>query len=231
MSRAKLLVVDDEPTLCDTLKFNLELEGFTVDTAYSAEEALTMPLADYALILLDVMMGEISGFKLAKIIKESSNLAHIPIIFCTAKDSEDDMVDGLQLGGDDYITKPYSIRNVMARVNAVLRRSATARPTTVDNGLLCCGGLSVNPQLKKCSVDGNDVRLPRKEFEILSLLLANPGKIFSRTEILRSIWPEDVVVLERVVDVNVTRLRSKIGRYGKLIVSRSGYGYVFDPKD
>lgn len=231
MGRAKLLVVDDEPTLCDTLKFNLELEGFDVDTAYSAEEALTMPLTDYSLILLDVMMGEISGFKLAKIIKESSKLAHIPIIFCTAKDSEDDMVSGLQLGGDDYITKPYSIRNVVARVNAVLRRSATVRSTIGDNNLLCFGGLAVNPQLKKCSVDGNDVRLPRKEFEILSLLLANPGKIFSRAEILRSIWPEDVVVLERVVDVNVTRLRSKIGPYGKLIVSRSGYGYVFDPKD
>lgn len=224
-------MVDDEPTLCDTLKFNLELEGFDVDTAYSAEEALTLPLTDYSLILLDVMMGEISGFKLAKIIKESSKLAHIPIIFCTAKGSEDDMVAGLQLGGDDYITKPYSIRNVIARVNAVLRRSTIVRSTTDDNSLLRCGGLSVNPQLKKCSVDGNDVRLPRKEFEILSLLLANPGKIFSRTDILSSIWPEDVVVLERVVDVNVTRLRSKIGPYGKLIVSRSGYGYVFDPKD
>lgn len=231
MIRARLLVVDDEPTLCDTLKFNLELEGFAVDTAYSAEEAITLPLADYSLILLDVMMGEISGFKLAKIIKESPKLAHIPIIFCTAKDSEDDMVSGLQLGGDDYITKPYSIRNVIARVNAVLRRTAGAAQLADSGSVLSCGGLSVDSVQKKCIVDGMEVRLPRKEFEILSLLLANPGKIFSRGEILGRIWPEDVVVLERVVDVNVTRLRSKIGKYGRFIVSRSGYGYVFDPKD
>lgn len=231
MIRARLLVVDDEPTLCDTLKFNLELEGFAVDTAYSAEEAITLPLADYSLILLDVMMGEISGFKLAKIIKESPKLAHIPIIFCTAKDSEDDMVSGLQLGGDDYITKPYSIRNVIARVNAVLRRTAGAAQLADSGSVLSCGGLSVDSVQKKCIVDGMEVRLPRKEFEVLSLLLANPGKIFSRGEILGRIWPEDVVVLERVVDVNVTRLRSKIGKYGRFIVSRSGYGYVFDPKD
>lgn len=230
MIRARLLVVDDEPTLCDTLKFNLELEGFAVDTAYSAEEAITLPLVDYSLILLDVMMGEISGFKLAKIIKESPKLAHIPIIFCTAKDSEDDMVSGLQLGGDDYITKPYSIRNVIARVNAVLRRTAGAAQLADSGSVLSCG-LSVDSVQKKCIVDGMEVRLPRKEFEILSLLLANPGKIFSRGEILGRIWPEDVVVLERVVDVNVTRLRSKIGKYGRFIVSRSGYGYVFDPKD
>lgn len=229
MIRAKLLVVDDEPTLCDTLKFNLELEGFDVDTAYSAEEALALPLADYSMILLDVMMGEINGFKLAEIIKNSPKLAHVPIIFCTAKDSEDDMVSGLQLGGDDYITKPYSIRNVVARVNAVLRRSVGGRPAPAATGELSFGGMSVNTELKKCTVDGVDVRLPRKEFEILSLLLAHSGKIFSRGEILAKIWPEDVVVLERVVDVNVTRLRSKIGRYGRLIVSRSGYGYVFDP--
>lgn len=231
MIRARLLVVDDEPTLCDTLKFNLELEGFAVDTAYSAEEAITLPLADYSLILLDVMMGEISGFKLAKIIKESPKLAHIPIIFCTAKDSEDDMVSGLQLGGDDYITKSYSIRNVIARVNAVLRRTAGAAQLADSGSVLSCGGLSVDSVQKKCIVDGMEVRLPRKEFEVLSLLLANPGKIFSRGEILGRIWPEDVVVLERVVDVNVTRLRSKIGKYGRFIVSRSGYGYVFDPKD
>lgn len=231
MNQTKLLVVDDEQTLCDTLKFNLELEGFSVDTAYSAEEALTLPLSEYSLILLDVMMGEISGFKLAKIIKSSATLAHIPIIFCTAKDDEDDMVAGLQLGGDDYITKPYSIRNVVARVNAVLRRSSQSVPVAQPSCVLSCGGLLVNSELKTCSIDGEDVRLPRKEFEILSLLLSNPRKIFSRGEILRAIWPEDVVVLERVVDVNVTRLRSKIGVYGKLIVSRSGYGYVFEPKD
>lgn len=228
MSQYRLLVVDDEPTLCDTLKFNLELEGYEVDTAYSAEQALAMPVASYSLILLDVMMGEMSGFEMARALKNDQATASVPIIFCTAKGAEDDMVAGLNLGADDYIAKPYSIRNVLARVRTVLRR--TTRPEAAqadDTGDLVYEGLRVNTRLKRCTVDGNEVRLPRKEFEILALLLANPGNIFSREEILRSIWPDDVIVLERVVDVNVTRLRSKIGPYGKLIVTRSGYGYGF----
>lgn len=220
----RLLVVDDEPTLCDALKFNLELEGYQVDTAYSAEDALTLDLRQYNLILLDVMMGEISGFQMAKILKKSPELKAIPIIFCTAKDSEDDMVDGLSLGADDYISKPYSIRNVLARVKTVLRRvQRDPKPTDV----ISYDGLSVDPATKRCFVDGSEIKLPRKEFEILCLLLSNPGKIYSRNEILKQIWPEKVVVLDRVVDVNVTRLRAALGKYGKMIITRSGYGYGF----
>lgn len=218
-------MVDDESTLCDTLRFNLELEGYAVDTAYSAEEALALRLTDYSLILLDVMMGEISGLQMARIMKHNPELRHIPIIFCTAKDAEDDMVEGLDLGADDYIAKPYSIRNVIARVKSVLRRSAPTAPATAAT--LTFEGLVANPELKSCMVDGREVRLPRKEFEILCLLLSNPGKIFSREEILHKIWPDEVVVLERVIDVNITRLRSKIGPYGRMIVTRSGYGYGF----
>lgn len=224
----KLLVVDDEPTLCDILKFNLELEGYMVDTAYSAEDALTLDLTQYALILLDVMMGDISGFDMARTMKNSPLFASIPIIFCTAKDTENDMIDGLDIGADDYIAKPYSIRNVLARVKTVLRRMGQSQLSLQDEeGILRFEGLIVNPEQKQCIVDGVDVKLPKKEFEILSLLLSNPGRIYSRNEILKLIWPEDVVVLDRVVDVNVTRLRSAIGLYGKLIVTRSGYGYGF----
>lgn len=220
----RILVVDDEPTLCDTLKFNLEMEGYEVDTAYSAEEALTLDLSTYALVLLDVMMGQISGFQMAQLMKQRNEWKNVPIIFCTAKGDEDSMVSGLGLGADDYIAKPYSIRNVLARVKTVLRR--TTPPS--NSALLQYGGLILKPELKTCMVDGVSVKLPRKEFEILSLLLAHPGRIYSREEILNSVWPENVVVLDRVIDVNVTRLRSKLGPYGKNIITRSGYGYGFE---
>lgn len=219
----RVLVVDDEPTLCDTLKFNLEIEGYDVTTAYSAEEALALDLRQYDLVLLDVMMGEMSGFDMARTMKRTPELASIPIIFCTAKDTEDDMIGGLNLGADDYIAKPYSIRNVLARVKTVLRRTRGTSHTDE----IRYEGLVVTPSTKRCVVDGVEVKLPRKEYEILSLLLSNPGRIFSRGEILERIWPDDVVVLDRVVDVNVTRLRSAIGPYGKNIVTRSGYGYGF----
>lgn len=226
MDTSKILVVDDEATLCDTLKFNLEIEGYEVDTAYSAEEAMTLDLKQYDLILLDIMMGEKSGFDMARAMKKDPQLARVPIIFCTARDAEDDMVAGLNLGADDYIAKPYSIRNVLARVRTVLRRTSQ-HETAASESPTSFEGLSVDPSLKRCTVDGTEVRLPRKEFEILCLLLSNRGRIFSREEILGRIWPEEVVVIDRVVDVNITRLRSKIGRYGKMIVTRSGYGYGF----
>lgn len=226
MERVKILVVDDEPTLCEALKFNLELEGYAVDTAYSAEEAMSMRLSDYSLVLLDVMMGEISGFQMARIMKNNPELSGIPIIFCTAKNDEDDMVGGLNIGADDYITKPYSIRNVLARVKTVLRRAAL-QPNPGHSDELSFEGILVNMELKRCVVDGNEVKLPRKEFEILCLFMSNPGRVFSRDEIISRIWPEEIVVLERVVDVNITRLRSKLGCYGKHIVTRSGYGYGF----
>lgn len=221
----RILVVDDEETLCDTLRFNLELEGYSVDTAYSAEEALAMDLSGYSLILLDVMMGEISGFQMARIIKKNPVLADIPIIFCTAKDTEDDMVDGLNLGADDYIAKPYSVRNIIARVKSVLRRSSPRNEHSTASDCIVFEGLTVNKSLKRCTVDTTEVKLPRKEFEMLCLMLENPGKIFSREEFLKRIWPEEIIVVDRVVDVNITRLRSKLGRYGKMIVTRSGYGY------
>lgn len=228
--KKQILVVDDEETLCEALKFNLEAEGYDVDVATSAEEALSKGISSYDLILLDIMMGEISGLQLAKIIKTSPATADTPIIFCTARDSEDDMIEGLDLGADDYIMKPYSLRNVMARVRTVLRRSDTIRrhaAAAEQSESIDYMGLSVIPSMKRCVVDGVDVSMPRKEFEILLKLLSNRGQIFSRDELLKSIWPDEVVVVDRVVDVNINRIRQKIGRYGKNIVTRTGYGYGF----
>ena len=224
----RLLVVDDEDTLCEALRFNLEAEGYAVDTAGSAEEVLAMDVSGYDLLLLDIMMGEISGIQLAKILKANPATASIPIIFCTAKDAEDDMVDGLELGADDYIVKPYSLRNVLARVKTVLRRtSGDKQKAEHDNDKVAYEGLIIIPSGKHCIVDGEDVVLPKKEFEILLKLVRNVGRVFTREELLKEIWCDDVNVFERVVDVNITRIRQKIGRYGSLIKSRSGYGYGF----
>lgn len=220
----RILVVDDEDTLCEILRLNLEIEGYEADVAHSAEEALEMGLTNYSLLLLDVMMGEMSGFDLARKMRHDPEMAKIPIIFLTAKDNEDDMVAGLGIGGDDYISKPYSVRNVMARVKALLRRSNG----NWDGGsVLREGTLQLDVVQKVCRLDGEPVKMPRKELELLTLLMSNPGKVFSREEILSEVWPEEVVVVNRVVDVNITRLRSKLGPYGKLIMTRSGYGYGF----
>ena len=225
----KLLVVDDEETLCEVLKLNLENEGYDVDVAYSAEQALSMNLQPYSLILLDVMMGEISGFKMAKILKANHETANIPIIFCTAKETEDDMVMGLNIGADDYITKPYTIRNVLARVKSVLRRTTKINLNS-DNETISFESMNIDTVFKRCSIDGEEIKLTKKEFEILVLFLKNRGRIFSRDEILSKIWSNDVIVVDRTIDVNITRLRQKIGKYGQYIITRSGYGYGFKDK-
>ena len=227
---AKILVVDDEETLCEALRFNIEAAGYLCDTALSAEEALGLDISAYDLVLLDIMMGEISGLQMARILKANPRTASIPIIFCTARDTDDDMIGGLDLGADDYITKPYSIRNVLARIRTVLRRAqpAPAAASREEAGeVLRFEGVEIHPSGKVCLVDGQQVKLPRKEFEILCTLVSHPGRVFSREELLDRIWPENTVVLERVVDVNVTRLRGKLGPYGSHIVTRSGYGYLF----
>lgn len=226
--KKKILVVDDEEALCDGLGFNLEAEGYHVDTAYSAEEALARDLAGYDLILLDIMMGEISGTQLARIMKSNPATASVPIIFCTARDTEEDMISGLDLGADDYIMKPYSLKAVLARIRTVLRRtSATAESAKTDSDVVSYKGLVLSAKNRTCMVDGAEVKMPKKEFEILLKLISNRGQVFTRAELLNEIWPDEVVVLDRVVDVNITRIRQKVGIYGKNIVTRSGYGYGF----
>ena len=231
MATERILIVDDEETLCEVLQLNLENEGYDVDTALSAEEALLLDLKKYSLILLDVMMGEISGIKMAKMLKSDVTTADIPIIFCTARDTEDDMVMGLNLGADDYIMKPYTIRNVIARVKSVLRRTSAHKTQTAATNeklnVLKVEGLLIDLEFKRCIVDGEEVKLARKEFELLNYLILHRGKICSREQILSSIWSDEVVVLDRTIDVNITRLLSKIGKYGSYIVTRSGFGYGF----
>ena len=230
MAVERILIVDDEETLCEVLKLNLENEGYDVDIALSAEEALTYNLQTYSLILLDIMMGDISGIKMAKMLKADISTADIPIIFCTARDTEDDMVMGLNLGADDYIMKPYTVRNVIARVKSVLRRTASHKVGNVSAekpNRLVVEGLCLDLEFKRCTVDGEEVKLARKEFELLAYLIQHRGKICSREQILSHIWSDEVVVLDRTIDVNITRLRSKIGAYGSYIVTRSGFGYGF----
>lgn len=223
----RILVTDDEEDLCEILKFNLETEGYIVDTAHSAEEALALNLQNYDLILLDVMMGEISGFMMASIMRKSDNLKHIPIIFITARDSENDMLTGFNIGGDDYISKPFSIKEVQARIKALLRRTTTTTDELPKDEIQY-ETLRLDLLRKKCYIGNEEKSLTKKEFEILRLLLTHRNQVFSREEILAQIWSDETYVLDRTIDVNITRLRKKIAPYDRCIVTRLGYGYCFE---
>ena len=207
----RILVVDDEQDLCEILKFNLETDGYTVETANSAEEALQMDIKSFDLLLLDVMMGGMSGFAMAKKLKADPETKDIPVVFLTARDTENDTVTGFNLGADDYISKPFSIREVLVRIRAVLRRTAERNGEQQSN-VLRYQGLELNLDKKTVSIDGEDVPFTKTEFEILHLLLDEKGRVFSRQELIDRIWPKDVLVLDRTVDVNITRLRKKIGK-------------------
>lgn len=222
----KILVVDDEQDLLEILKFNLETEGYEVETAASAEEALTLDIGSFNLMLLDVMMGGMSGFAMARKLKDNPATAAIPIIFLTARDTENDTLTGFSLGADDYISKPFSIREVLVRVRAVIRR--TADPATTSANVLRYQGIEMNLDKKTVTIEGTSVPFTKTEFELLHLLLEERGRVFSRQELIDRVWPKDVLVLDRTVDVNITRLRKKIGPFAKCIVTRLGFGYYFD---
>lgn len=228
----RILIVDDEQDICEILQYNLETEGYDVTTANSAEEALMLPLTDFSLILLDVMMGEMSGFQMAHRLKDNPATAQIPIIFITALDDEDNTVRGLNIGADDYIAKPLSMKEVKARVGAVLRRATSTSSSMVDNHNevheVNYQGITLNLDSKMATLDGQELALTKLEFELLSLFLTHLNKVFSREDLLARCWPQDVFVLDRTVDVNITRLRKKIGIYGKQIRTRIGYGYCFE---
>lgn len=225
MEQKRILVVDDEQDLCDILLYNLRAAGYQAEAVYSAEEALDK-VQSFDLLLLDVMMPGLSGFELARRLKDNEATATTPIIFLTAKDTEEDMLHGFGLGADDYIKKPFSVREVVARAKAVLSRSLP-QPLKKE-GSLEYEGLSIDLSHKSVTVDDEAVALTKTEFELLALLLSHRGKVLSRQDILDSVWPQDVIVTDRTVDVNVTRMRKKIGRYGQMIVSRQGFGYVFE---
>ncbi len=220
---AHILIVDDEPGICEILEFNLTSEGFAVTSAPSAEEALRLLRPEHELILLDVMMGGMSGYKMAETLRRQGN--HTPIIFLTAKDTENDMLTGFSVGGDDYISKPFSIKEVVARVKAVLRRKA---PRGEEGGVLECGPLRIDPALKEAYVSGERIALTRTEFQLLALLASQPGRVFSRENLIDILWKETPYITERTVDVHITRLRKKLGEAAAAISSRPGFGYRFD---
>lgn len=234
MTSKKILVVDDEEDLCEILSFNLRKAGFETDVAYSAEEAYLKLKNNYDLLLLDVMMGAISGFKLAELVREDYS-TEIPIIFITAKDRENDKLQGFGLGADDYISKPFSVKEVIARVNAVLSRSSgntnIKKENKVQGNTLLFNAIRIDATSKKVTLGGKEIKLTRKEFEILFMLAQEQGKIFSRPDILDKIWNDEAYVMERTVDVHIARLRKKIEPFGHYIVNRSGYGYCFDPNN
>ncbi len=230
MDKYRILVVDDEEAICEILQLTLAAEGYDVDVAYSAEEALKLDIKSYSLLLLDIMMGEMSGYKMLQKLRENSETSAIPVIFCSAKDTKDDTITGLNLGADDYIAKPFLGREVVARVKSVLRRASTPAATNAaaqQSATIEFMSLSLDLNRKQCSIDGVDVPMTKKEFEILSLLLQNRNTIFSRQDILNRVWDDEVVVVDRTIDVFITRLRKKIGSLGSHIVTRLGYGYGF----
>ncbi len=222
----RILVVEDEEDINEILQFNLESEGYHVDTAFSAEEALKKDLTGYDLMILDVMMGKISGFSLAQKIKKELKL-EVPIIFLTARDTENDLLTGFNLGADDYMTKPFSIRELQARVKAVLKR-IKIMPKKSNAISLKAGEIVIDFESKRLLIGNKKIELTRKEYEIISLMVKTPGRIYSREEILRRIWDSDVIVLDRTVDVNITRLRRKMEEYGSYIRNKPGFGYYFE---
>lgn len=226
-TNTRILVVDDEKDICEILEFNLENEGYVIDIAYSAEMALDLLIHKPDLILLDVMMGGMSGFKMADKLRKEGNA--VPIIFLTAKDTENDMLTGFSIGADDYISKPFSIKEVQARVKSVLRRSMLKDDSNrSENEKIVKGDLEIDLTSKRVFMLGDEISLTKTEFNILTLLLENEGRVFSRSEILDKAWKDEGVVLERTVDVHITRLRKKIGLYGDKIENKTGHGYVFN---
>lgn len=214
----KILIVDDEIDLLEILAFNLQKAGFEVSTATSGAEAIdSLQYTPASLILLDVMMSGIDGFQTAKILRESGNST--PIIFLTAKDTENDLLEGFASGADDYISKPFSVREVVARVKAVLLR-APMSPLK-----LSFENIEIDPTNKAVTINGEPLTLTKTEFSILETLTRKAGKVFSREELIAKVWGSEIYVEERTVDVHIARLRKKMGAEGSYIINRSGYGY------
>jgi DNA-binding response OmpR family regulator len=221
----RILIVDDEEDLCEILQYNLGNAGYHTEVAHSAEEAIKRPLASFDLILLDVMMGPMSGFKFADKVRKEMNIT-IPIIFLSAKETENDILTGFSLGADDYIAKPFSVNELTARVKAVLKRSRTEKAKVISN--IKFGDIEIDTIRKRLIIHDEKIELTKKEFEILRLLSENPGTVYSREEILNTVWGSDVIVTDRTVDVNITRLRTKLGKYSQNLKNKTGYGYYYE---
>ena len=220
----KILIVDDEAGIREILQFNLENAGFVIDCASSAEEALEILGQEHCMILLDVMMSGMSGFQMAEVLRKEKN-NQIPIIFLTAKTDQNDLLTGFSAGGDDYIPKPFSINEVIARVRAVLKRTEI---TVESNDFIEVGAVRIDAVRKIVYVEGEPVTFSKKEFEVLNLLASHPGEIYSREDIINELWKDAPYVLDRTVDVHIARIRSKLGTCKNYIVNRTGFGYIFN---
>jgi DNA-binding response OmpR family regulator len=220
----KILIVDDEPVICEVLEFNLANEGYDITCAHSAEDALQKLTPDCSLILLDVMMGGMSGYRMAELLRQKNN--QIPVIFLTAKDTENDMLTGFSVGGDDYISKPFSVKEVIARVKAVLKRHDNLGGKS--NRKLVFDDVFIDLELKELTIGTKKILLTKTEFELIVLLSGNPERIYSREEIIDRVWQETPYITERTVDVHITRLRKKLGERASLISNRAGFGYRFN---
>jgi two-component system, OmpR family, alkaline phosphatase synthesis response regulator PhoP len=225
LKNKRILIVDDEEDLCEILQYNLLNAGYQTEVAHSAEEAIKRPIGEYDLILLDVMMGAMSGFRFADKLRNEMNL-NVPIIFLTAKDTENDILTGFSLGADDYIPKPFSVNELTARVKAVLKRSQ--KDKSKSQSVIRFGNFELDTAKKRLLINDEKIELTKKEYEILKLLLENQAKVFSREDILAKVWGNEVIVTDRTVDVNITRLRTKLGNYGQNLKNKSGYGYYFE---
>ena len=227
------MIIDDEDSICEILKYNLELEGYNVTVASSAIEAMQLDISSYSLIILDIMMKDMDGYEFAMRLKSDPATEFMPIIFCSALSSEDARVKGLNIGGDDYIVKPFRIREVLARVRSLLRRTQMVKNleaqnnNNADENEIHFRELCISKKNKLCIIKGEPVRLTKTELELLVFFLSNPNCIYTRKEIIQSIWGKSDEVTERAIDTNITRLRKKIGEYGSYLITRLGYGYGF----
>ncbi|MCU0822669.1 MAG: response regulator [Spirochaetes bacterium] len=224
--KKKIFVVDDEKDIQDIIKINLQNEGYNVLSFFSAEDALrAIPKEAPDLIVLDIMMEGMDGFEFCKKLRADNNFKAIPIIFLSVKSNELDKILGLELGGDDYMTKPFSVKELVSRIKAVLRRSEASGKLTDGAGAIKYQGIVIHPDKYQALLDGREIKLTKTEFELLLVFLKHPGKIFTRDNIIDSIRGSDIYITDRTVDVHVMNLRKKLEKYKNLISTFSGVGY------
>ncbi len=231
----RILVIDDEESICDIIRYNLEKEGYHVDCCYSAVEALDTDLTRYSLFIVDIMMERLTGYDFIQRLRSNMSTEKLPVIMCSALDDEDDKVTGLNIGADDYIAKPFTIPEMLARVRAVLRRSApvleaAAQETAAAPDFrtdVVYKTIKIDQNEKVCYIDGFEMPLTRTEYDILLFFLTHRNRIYSREEIIHEVWGPNVLVSPRAIDTNLTRLRKKLGEYGNNIITRQGFGYGF----
>ncbi|MEI6753407.1 MAG: response regulator transcription factor [Paludibacter sp.] len=226
MNKYSILIIDPDKDFCGYLQSNLKSEGYHVETCQSAKDILDLKLDQYDLVILETQLKDVSGFKVVHELRNNHDTASLPIFFMSSKPGENEMMTAFSVGADDFLTKPFYIRELVARIKVILRRSEEQKNLNVE--MLTYNQLKLNLSKMQVKVDEKTVPFTRKEFEIMKLFLENKNRIFSREDLLRLIWTEEAFVLGRTIDVNITRIRHKIGNYGNHIVTKIGKGYSFE---